>query len=374
MTDAQPKQPRKIVIKLGTSTLTDGTEHLSFPRLFDLVRQIVQIQSQGCQAILVSSGAIAAGREALDFPELPKFIPAKQMLSAVGQPRLMSYYDQFFRMFKVVVSQVLLTRSDIIDRQRYLNARNTIDALTTLNIIPIINENDAVSNDEIRFGDNDALSAYVANLIEADLLVLLTDQEGLFSDDPRRNKDAILIPLVDGPEIPPEIWYAAGGANSKLGTGGMATKITAADLARRSGTEVVIASGRKQDVLPRIIKGDRIGTRLLPIVSHLESRKRYILAGKRSKGILQVDAGAVNALLAGGSLLPVGIVGVDGKFERGDTAVIKTGDGRDIAVGLVNYSSSDIKQILGRKSSEIEQYLGYTLGDEVVHRSNLFLL
>lgn len=374
MTEVPLKHPRKIVVKLGTSTLTDGTARLSFPRLFDLVRQIVQIQTQGCQVILVSSGAIAAGREALDFPELPKFIPAKQMLAAVGQPRLMSYYDQFFRMFKVIVSQVLLTRADIIDRQRYLNARNTLEALTALDIVPIINENDAVSNEEIRFGDNDTLSAYVANLIEADVLILLTDQEGLFSDDPRRNRDAVLIPIVDGPEIPPEIWQAAGGAKTGLGTGGMATKITAADLARRSGTEVVIASGRKQDVLPRIIKGDRIGTRLLPVVSHLESRKRYILAGKRGKGILQVDAGAVNALMTGGSLLPVGIVHVEGKFERGDTAVIKTGDDREIAVGLVNYSSSDIKQILGKKSAEIEHCLGYSLGDEVVHRSSLFLL
>jgi glutamate 5-kinase len=374
MVDNHTKQPRKIVIKLGTSTLTEGTPRLSFPRIFDLVRQVVQIQAQGCQVILVSSGAIAAGREALDFPELPKFIPAKQMLAAVGQPRLMTYYDQFFRMFKVIVSQVLLTRSDITDRQRYLNARNTLDALTTLNIIPIINENDTVSNEEIRFGDNDTLSAHVANLIEADLLILLTDQEGLFSDDPRRNQNATLIPLVDGPEIPPEIWQAAGGAKSKLGTGGMATKITAAELARRSGTEVVIASGTKQDVLQRIINGDRIGTRLLAVVSHLESRKRYILAGTRSKGILQVDAGAVNALLQGGSLLPVGIAAVEGKFDRGDTAAIKSIDGREIAVGLVNYSSVEIKKITGRKSAEIEQTLGYTLGDEVIHRNNLFLL
>jgi glutamate 5-kinase len=374
MADINAKQPRKIVVKLGTSTLTEGTPRLSFPRIFDLVRQLAQVQALGCQVILVSSGAIAAGREALDFPELPKFIPAKQMLSSVGQPRLMTYYDQFFRMFKVIVSQVLLTRSDVTDRQRYLNARNTLEGLTALNIIPIINENDTVSIEEIRFGDNDTLSAHVANLIEADLLILLTDQEGLFSDDPRRNPDATLIPLVDGPEIPPEIWAAAGGSKTKLGTGGMATKITAADLARRSGTEVVIASGKAQDVLLRIVNGDKVGTRLLPVVSHLESRKRYILAGKRARGLLKVDAGAANALLQGGSLLPVGAVEVDGKFDRGDTAVIKSPDGKDIAVGMVNYSSAEIKHILGKKSAEIEPALGYTLGDEVIHRSNLFLL
>jgi glutamate 5-kinase len=374
MEDNHSKPPKKIVIKLGTSTLTEGTPRLSFPRIFDLVRQIVQVQGQGCQVILVTSGAIAAGREALDFPELPKFIPAKQMLASVGQPRLMTYYDQFFRMFKVTVSQVLLTRSDITDRQRYLNSRNTLEALMALNIIPIINENDTVSNEEIRFGDNDNLSAHVANLIEADLLILLTDQEGLFSDDPRRNKDATLIPVVDGAEIPPEIWQAAGGSRTHLGTGGMATKIMAADLARRSGTEVVIASGKRQDVLPRIIKGDKVGTRLLPVVSHLESRKRYILAGKRTKGILKVDSGAANALLQGGSLLPVGVTDIEGKFDRGDTAIVKTDAGKEIAVGLVNYSSIENKKILGLKSSEIEQTLGYTLGDEVIHRNNLFLL
>lgn len=374
MEDNHSKPPKKIVIKLGTSTLTDGTPRLCFPRIFDLVRQMVQVQGLGCQVILVTSGAIAAGREELDFPELPKFIPAKQMLASVGQPRLMTYYDQFFRMFKVTISQVLLTLADITDRQRYLNSRNTLEALTALNIIPIINENDTVSNEEIRFGDNDNLSAHVANLIEADLLILLTDQEGLFSDDPRRNKNATLIPVVDGAEIPSEIWQAAGGSRSHLGTGGMATKIMAADLARRSGTEVVIASGKRQDVLPRIINGDKVGTRLLPVVSHLESRKRYILAGKRTKGILKVDSGAARALLQGGSLLPVGVTDIEGKFDRGDTAVVKTEAGKEIAIGLVNYSSTENKKIIGLKSSEIEQTLGYTLGDEVIHRNNLFLL
>jgi len=296
------------------------------------------------------------------------------MLSAVGQPRLMGIYDQFFRIYDETVAQVLLTRSDLIDRHRYLNARNTLAALLSLRVIPVINENDTVATEEIRFGDNDNLSALVANLIEADLLVMLTDQPGLFTNDPRRDAGAQLINEINTPEIPPEIWQAAGGTNSGLGTGGMYTKLSAADLARRSGTTVVIAGGNEPDVLLRVAAVEAVGTRLTPVVTTLESRKRYLLAGKKSTGVLQIDDGAVQAILQGSSLLPVGVKDVKGKFERGDTVRVTALSGKDIALGLVNYSAKDLAAFHGRQSAEIERLLGYTFGDEVIHRNNMLLL
>lgn len=365
---------QRIVVKLGTSTLTGGAPRLSPSSLFDLVRQVAKLHEDGSQVVLVSSGAIAAGREALNFPELPRFIPAKQMLAAVGQPRLMSLYQQFFGMYAMNVAQVLLTRADISDRRRYLNARNTLDALLAQKIIPIINENDTVATDEIRFGDNDALSAQVANLVEADLLVILTDQSGLFTNDPRRDASAQLISTVEPPDIPEEVWKAAGGTSSGLGTGGMLTKLLAADLARRSGVTVVIAGGKEPDVLLRVAAKKQVGTRLLPVVTKLESRKRYLLAGRRSSGLLVIDDGAVHALAQGGSLLPVGVVKVEGSFERGDTVRVDALSGKEVALGLANYPAKDLASLCGRQSSEIESILDYTMGDEVIHRNNMFLL
>jgi glutamate 5-kinase len=365
---------QRIVVKLGTSTLTGGLERISPSSLFDLVRQVVRLHQDGSQVALVTSGAIAAGREVLNYPELPRFIPAKQMLAAVGQPRLMAMYEQFFSMYGEKVAQVLLTRADISDRRRYLNARNTLDALLAQKVIPIINENDTVATEEIRFGDNDALSAQVANLVDADLLVILTDQAGLFTDDPRRDANAQLISTVEPPDIPEEVWRAAGGSSSGLGTGGMLTKLLAADLARRSGATVVIAGGNETDVLLRVAAKKKVGTRLLPVVTKLESRKRYILAGRRTQGWLVIDDGALHALTQGGSLLPVGVVRVEGVFERGDTVRVDALSGKEVALGLVNYPSKDLANLCGRRSSEIETLLGYTMGDEVIHRSNLFLL
>ena len=314
----------RIVIKLGTSTLTAGSPAISPAHLIELVRQMAQLHARGSQVIVVSSGAIAAGKAALGYPELPGYIPAKQMLAAVGQPHLMGYYEQFFRIYGQTVAQVLLTRADLSDRRRYLNARNTLEALLAQNVIPVINENDTVATEEIRVGDNDNLSALVANLIEADLLVLLTDQPGLFTADPRRDPGASLIPEVTSPEIPEALWQAAGGSSTGLGTGGMVTKLQAADLARRSGTMVVIAHGAEPDILVRIANGEAVGTRLFPVVSTLESRKRYILAGKRSTGLLQIDDGAAQAISQGSSLLPVGVRQVSGSFERGDTIRVRT--------------------------------------------------
>jgi glutamate 5-kinase len=365
---------QRIVVKLGTSTLTGGSPHLSHPHIVDMVRQIAQLHTRDTQIVLVSSGAVAAGKEALNFPELPRFIPKKQMLAAVGQPRLMGIYDQYFHIYNKTIAQVLLTRSDLTDRRRYINARNTLEALLTQKVIPVVNENDTVATEEIRVGDNDNLSALVANLIEADLLVLLTDQEGLFTSDPRRDPQARLIQEVTSPQIPKELWLAAGGTGSGQGTGGMVTKLQAADLARRSGTTVVIASGSQPEILMRVACGEAVGTRFRPLVSMIESRKRYLLAGKRNSGLLHIDGGAAQALGQGRSLLAVGVKMVEGVFERGDTVRAVAADGKEVALGLVNYSSKDLVVLGGHQSTEIESLLGYTFGDEVIHHNNMVLL
>jgi glutamate 5-kinase len=365
---------RCMVVKLGTSTLTAGDSRLSLPRMVELVRQMALLHATGCDIILVTSGAIAAGRERLSFRQLPKAIPSKQMLAAVGQPRLMAIYEQLFGLYGVMVAQVLLTRADLSDRRRYLNSRNTLAALLAEKIIPIINENDTVATEEIRVGDNDNLSALVANLTEADALILLTDQPGLFTADPRHVPSAELIREVTAAEIPEALWRAAGHSAGGLGTGGMATKLQAADLARRSGTMVIIASGSEPEILLRLSAGEKIGTRFYPVGTAIESRKRFILAGRRSPGLVVVDDGAAQALRRGGSLLPVGVVNVQGKFERGDTVRVAAQDGHEIARGLVNYASADLERIRGEQSEAIERILGFFYGDEVIHRNNMVLL
>jgi len=364
----------RMVVKLGTSTLTNSTLHFSPPLLIELARQISQLQSAGHHLILVSSGAIAAGRERLDFPQLPKDIPAKQMLAAVGQPRLMAAYEQIFGLYGLRVAQILLTRTDLASRNRYLNARNTLVALMEHRVIAIVNENDTVATDEIRVGDNDNLSALVANLVDADWLILLTDQPGLYTSDPRSDPDARLVEEVTGRDLSAEIWKGAGSSGQGLGTGGMATKLQAADLARRSGACCVIAAGKEPDVLLRIAGGEKLGTRFPPLATSMESRKRYILSARQAPGQLSVDEGAANALRRGASLLPVGLTAVGGAFGRGDTVRVVLSDGAEIARGIVNYDSQDLIQIVGCPSDGIEAILGYHFGDEVIHRNDLVLL
>lgn len=364
----------RIVIKVGSSTLTAGTSRLSIPRLFDITRQIIQLKEKGAQVALVTSGAIAAGREAMSLTEAPRFTPGKQMLAAIGQPRLIAIYDQFFRMFGQLSAQILLTRDDLTDRNRYLNARATIEGLLEDGIVPIINENDSVATEEIRFGDNDSLCALVSSLVEADMLMLLTDQAGLFTGDPRVNEHARLIQQIDEAEIPKEYWEAAGGSNSGLGTGGMVTKLQAADLARRAGVRVVITSGSEPDVILKVAAGKKLGTLFPPLVSKLESRKRFLLAGKRNGSVLAIDEGATLALRKGGSLLPVGIREVKGEFSRGATVRILDMNGSEVALGLTNYGAVDLENIKGRRSDEIEGILGFTEGDEAVHHNNMLLL
>jgi glutamate 5-kinase len=366
---------KRIVIKIGSSTLTSGTDQLSKTQIADLVGQIVQLKEQGHQLIIVSSGAMVAGLETLGYPELPKFIPAKQMLAAVGQPRLMNIYTDIFGDYDLKVAQVLLTRLDLSDRTRYLNARNTLEALLAQDLIPIINENDTVATEEIRVGDNDNLSALVSNLIEADLLIMLTDKQGLFTANPDQDKDAVLIPEVTGERIPDDLRKAAGKSSSETGTGGMYTKIQAADLARRSGTKVVITKGSIPDVILRVVNGDPLGTHFSALVSNLESRKRFILAGPKSNGRITVDAGAEDILKKGrSSLLPVGVVAVEGDFVRGDTISIQNQEGLEIALGLANYNAENMKVIQGYHSGEIESLLGYSFGNELVHHDNLVVV
>ncbi len=367
----------RIVVKLGTSTLTDGGPALSPPRLVDLARQVAALRGRGFQVVLVSSGAIAAGREALGIQRLPRHLPAKQMLAAVGQPRLMAIYEQYLAIYGLRAAQVLLTRADFADRRSFLNARNTFEALLQYGLIPVVNENDTVATEEIRIGDNDNLSALVANLIEADLLVLLTDQDGLYTADPRSDPAARLVRQVGPEPFPPELWQAAGGSHSGLGTGGMLTKLQAADLARHAGVTVIIARGGQPDVLARLAAGEALGTHLLPVINKLEARKRYILSGSRpgsAAGEIEVDAGAARALARGGSLLPAGMVRVAGEFGRGDTVRVVTAGGQALAVGLAGYASADLARLCGRRSTEIETVLGYTFGDEVIHRNDMVLL
>ncbi|HEX2619802.1 MAG TPA: glutamate 5-kinase, partial [Phototrophicaceae bacterium] len=335
----------RIVVKVGSSTLTGGTPHVNRQRMLEIVQQIARLHQLGHEMILVSSGAQAAGRDRLGFPDFGRSVPAKQMLSAVGQGRLMHYYSELFEIFNIVVGQVLLTRDDLTNRLRYLNCRDTLVTLIERRIIPIINENDTTATGEIRVGDNDNLSAMVATTIEADLLVILTDIQGLFTADPRKKPDAQLISLIE--RIDDSTYALAGGTGSTLGTGGMITKIEAAHTASRSGITTVLASGKEQEVLTRIVSGELIGTRFAAIKSPLESRKRWLLTDK-PQGSVSIDSGASRVLMnMRSSLLPVGVTGYTGDFMRGATVSIIDPTGTEIAHGIINYNATDVKRLIG---------------------------
>jgi glutamate 5-kinase len=363
---------QRIVVKLGTSVLTGGTRQLNRAQMVELTRQCAQLHHDGYEVILCSSGAQAAGKAALGFPKLPTTLANKQMFAAVGQSKLMGMWESFFEIYGVHVGQILLTRADTENRHRFLNARDTFAALIEQRIVPVVNENDAVSNDEIKVGDNDNLSALVAVLAGADLLVLLTDKPGLFTADPSIHPEAELIREVH--TIDESLRALAGGSKSGLGVGGMATKLQAADIARRAGTSVVIAAGSMPNVLQRIVAGEEVGTRF-PALGGLEGRKHWILAGQAPTGSLLVDAGAANALRhKGRSLLPAGIVTVEGSFERGDTVYVRENSGPPLARGVSRYNSTDLQQIRGCKSAHIADRLGYDYGPVAVHRNDLILL
>jgi len=375
---ANVEDRKRIVVKVGTSVLTDGTRRLSPPRMVDLARQCAELQNQGHEVILCTSGAQAAGRDRLDHPELPSTVAAKQMLAAVGQGRLMGMWERFFEIYGLNVGQILLTHGDVASRGRFLNAHDTLQTLIEHRIIPVINENDAVATEEIKIGDNDNLSALVAVLSGADLLILLTDQPGLFTADPREDPEAELITEVR--VIDEHLRALAGGSRSGLGVGGMVTKLEAAATARRAGTEVIIAQGNVPDVLVRLVNGAQLGTRFPALDTPPESRKRWVLAGVVSSGRIVVDRGAARALRSEGrSLLPAGIVAVEGVFERGDTVSIVEQNGKDgingeIARGVVRYPGEDLARIMGHHSDAIVDVLGYTYGAVAVHRNDLILL
>ena len=367
---------KRIVLKFGTSLLTSGTKQLNPDIMSKLVAQVARLREQGEEILIVSSGAIASGRHKLGITKRLKGIPYKQVLASVGQSRLMYTYEQLFSKHDITVAQALLTRADLCDRAGYLNARNTLLALLELGVMCIINENDVVAVEEIegaRFGDNDNLSAMVANLVDADLLAILTDIDGLYTADPRRDPGARLIPEVK--TIDAALFGLASGSCSGLGTGGMVTKLEAARLATACGVTVVIANGTESDVILRLAAGEAVGTRFLPARSKLESRERWMLSGLSTKGKLVVDAGAAAALRKqNSSLLAAGIVEVEGNFQRGDVVNIFDPDGVRLGSGMTNYSSEDVWKIKGVHSRKIASLLGYDYGAEVIHRNNLVII
>lgn len=369
-------QYKRIVVKLGTNLLTGGSGKLDMKIMSDLVGQVAQLHKEGHEIILVSSGAVAAGREKLGIKNKLKDIPFKQVMASIGQNRLMHVYDELFASHGIAVAQALLTKADLADRSQYLNARNTLMALINLKVICIVNENDVVCVDELgglKFGDNDNLSAMVANLVDADLLILLSDVKGLYSANPQTEKKARLIPIVD--KIDEKIEEIAGGAGSSRGTGGMITKIEAARLATSSGVPVTITDGSISDVIVKAASGKKVGTFFVARESKIESKQRWLLSGLCCMGKLIIDKGAASALRKkNSSLLPAGIIGIEGDFQRGDIIDIFDSLGKKVGSGMANYSYADMNKIKGARSSEIADILGYNYCDEAVHRDNLALI
>jgi glutamate 5-kinase len=364
---------RCLVVKVGSSLVTNNGEGLDQAAIAAWADQISGLVKQGRQVVLVSSGAVAEGMQRLGWKKRPTAVNELQAAAAVGQMGLVQMYESCFAKHGLHTAQVLLTHDDLADRKRYLNARTTLRTLLDMKVIPIINENDTVVTDEIRFGDNDTLGSLVANLIEADALVILTDQSGLYSADPRKNPSAEFIQQAIAGDL--ELEKMAGGAGSNVGTGGMLTKILAAKRAARSGAHTVIASGREINVLSRLAKGEVIGTHLRAEQVKTIAKKQWLADHLRLAGRVVLDEGAIKALRQDGkSLLPIGVVSTEGHFERGEVVACVDAQGREIARGLVNYSAAETAKILRKPSSEIEKILGYVDESELIHRDNLILL
>lgn len=364
---------RRLVVKVGSGLVTNRGQGLDHAALARWATQIAELRGLGREVVLVSSGAIAEGMQRLGWTRRPSAVHELQAAAAVGQMGLIEVYESCFREHGLLTSQILLTHEDMADRKRYLNARSTLRTLLGLGVIPIINENDTVATDEIRLGDNDTLGALVTNLIEADVLVILTDQVGLYSADPRRDAAATLIDEAQAGD--PELEKIAGGVGSKIALGGMLTKVLAAKRAARSGAHTVIASGHEQNVLVRLAQGEKIGTLLRAATQTLAARKQWLADHLQVRGRLTLDAGAIRALREQHkSLLPIGVHAVDGEFERGEVVGCCNPEGVEIARGLVNYSSAETRRILKTPSSEIEARLGYVDEPELIHRDNLVLL
>jgi glutamate 5-kinase len=374
-TKATDLKYKRIVAKFGTSLLTGGKNSLDLTIMSSLVKQLALLHQKGVELSIVTSGAVASGKHILGLPKKVKGIPYKQVLSSVGQSHLMYTYENLFNRYNIPIAQALLTRAVLTNRSGYLNTRNTLLALIDLGVISIINENDVVATDEIegaRFGDNDNLSAMVANLIDADLLIILSDISGLYTADPNTNPGATLIPVVK--KVDDKIFGLAGGTRGGLGTGGMLTKIQAAKMVTSCGISLIIAKGDEPDVISRLASGEVIGTLFLP-ASRLESRERWMAAGLSIKGKLVIDEGAVSALKKENrSLLGAGIAVAEGNFERGDLVDIFDSNDNRLGSGITNYSSEDIDKIKGVHSRKIANLLGYDYGSEVIHKNNLVIL
>jgi glutamate 5-kinase len=360
------------VVKIGSALLTNSSFGLDTTAIAGWVGQIAQLRARGIEVVLVSSGAVAAGMQRLGFSSRPHALHELQALAAVGQMGLVQLYESLFQRHGIHTAQVLLTHDDLANRERYLNARSTLRTLLTLSVVPVINENDTVATDEIRFGDNDTLAALVANLVEAELLIILTDQAGLYNKDPRQHPDAALV--QEGEAGDPRLLEMAGGAGS-LGRGGMRTKLLAADKAQRSGAATVIASGHEPEILSRLLAGESIGTCLRPSHGRIAARKQWLAGHLQIRGNLTLDDGAVKVLRqAGKSLLPVGVKAVEGQFVRGEVVACLDQAGREVARGLMNYSSEETARIAGQPSDRIEAILGYVDEPELIHRDNMVLV
>ncbi len=363
---------QRLVIKVGTSSLTHKSGKLNLAQVERLVREAADLANQGLQVVLVTSGAVGAGMGKLGFKQKPRTMPEKQAAAAVGQGLLMHMYEKMFAEYGHVVAQVLLTRDDLADRRRFLNARNTLLTLLGYGVIPIVNENDTVAVDEMRVGDNDTLSALVAGLVDAELLVLLSDIDGLYTADPRVDPGARFIPVVH--EITHELEGQAGGAGSSLGTGGMGTKLHAARIAISSGIPMVIANGSRDGVVRQVLSGTPPGTLFIPRDNRMHIKKKWIAFGSAVQGSLHVDAGAARALVQDGkSLLPIGLTGVEGAFGPGSVVNVLDPAGEVFARGIVNYGAEELRRIQGHNSTEIAALLGYKDYDEVIHRDNLVI-
>ncbi|MBI5612375.1 MAG: glutamate 5-kinase [Gammaproteobacteria bacterium] len=365
-------QARRCVVKIGSALLTNNGQGLDAAAIGAWAGQIAQLRARGIEVVLVSSGAVAAGMQRLGQKTRPHALHELQAMAAVGQMGLVQVYETAFQRHGLHTAQVLLTHEDVTDRERYLNASGTLRTLLGFGVVPVVNENDTVATDEIRLGDNDTLAALVANLVEADLLVILTDQAGLYDKDPRAHADAVLI--HEGRAGDQTLEAAAGGSGA-LGRGGMRTKLSAAATAARAGVGTVIAFGREPEILPRLLGGERLGTYLAPVQERLAARKQWLAGQLQVRGRLVLDAGAVKVLReAGRSLLPVGVQSLDGDFQRGELVACLGPDGREVARGLVNYSAADAARIIGQPSERIEAILGYVGEAELIHRDNMVVV
>lgn len=364
---------KKVVVKIGSALVTAGGRGLDRAVITAWAEQMAQLRADGVDVVLVSSGSIAEGISRLELKSRPRNISELQATAAVGQMGLVQAYEACFKAHGLHSAQILLTYADLSNRRRYLNARTTLRTLLRFGTIPVINENDSVSNEEIRFGDNDTLSAMVANLIEADLLIILTDQQGLFDADPVENSAAKLIEKADARD--PKLAEYAGPSSGELGRGGMQTKVSAARLAARSGTHTVIVSGQLENVINRVVQGESLGSFLEASEGHLAARKQWLAGHMRCAGELCLDDGAVDVLVnRNSSLLPIGVKAVNGVFNRGEVVACRAPDGAEIARGLVNYPSDECKRIIGKDSRQIPKILGYQDDPELINRENLILM